>query len=168
MQQGRRERDDPRVVEEQIRDGEQQHRREAGRRFSRPTSWIVARRFGVERDPVRGDRDINGAEHRVLEFERRGEVVEHAGTLPALGLPWTAQSEGPAGWRVLRVNRWRGLPRLFVGRRLAAPLAELAELEALARVRLALRGDVVAPLAVLAREGDRRSLVTCHCSNSLC
>jgi hypothetical protein len=47
------------------------------------------------------------------------------------------------------------------GRR-TAPLAELLQLEAVPRVGLALRGDVIAPLAVLACEGDRRSLVTGH------
>ena len=46
--------------------------------------------------------------------------------------------------------------------RLTAPLAELAKLEALPRVRLVLGGDVVAPLALLACEVDRRSLVTSH------
>ena len=61
------------------------------------------------------------------------------------------------------LERQSWLPRLFVRRCLATPLAELAKLEAFPRVRLALRGDVVAPLALLACEGDRRSLVTSHC-----
>ena len=43
---------------------------------------------------------------------------------------------------------------------LAAPLAELFQLETISRVGLVLRGDVVAPLALLACERDRRSLVT--------
>ena len=47
------------------------------------------------------------------------------------------------------------------GRR-TTPLAELLQLEAIPRVGLVLRGDVVAPLARLACECDRRSLVTCH------
>jgi hypothetical protein len=52
-------------------------------------------------------------------------------------------------------------------RRLAAPLAELAKLEAFPRVRLVLGGDVVAPLAPLTCQGDRRPLVTSHGRNSL-
>ena len=61
--------------------------------------------------------------------------------------------EGAAGSR---------LTRFFVLGRLAAPLAELLQLEAVPRVGLVLRGDVIAPLALLACESDGRSLVTCH------
>jgi hypothetical protein len=48
----------------------------------------------------------------------------------------------------------------FVRLGFPAPLAELPELESLPSVRLVLGGDVIAPLARLACEGDRRSLVT--------
>ena len=65
-----------------------------------------------------------------------------------------------------RALRAFGLPerlaRFLVGSRLAAPLAELLQLEAVPRVGLVLRGDVVTPLALLACECDRRSFVTCH------
>ncbi len=44
--------------------------------------------------------------------------------------------------------------------RFAAPLAELAKLDTFTSIRLVLRGDVVTPLARLACERDRRSLVT--------
>ncbi len=54
----------------------------------------------------------------------------------------------------------RRLTRLFMRRGFTTPLAELAKLEALPRVRLVLGGDVVTPLARLACECDRRSLVT--------
>ena len=42
----------------------------------------------------------------------------------------------------------------------ATPLAELSKLDPFSSVRLVLRGDVVTPLARLACERDRRSLVT--------
>ena len=59
-------------------------------------------------------------------------------------------------------ERQSWLPRLFVRDCPTTPLAILPKLEALPRVRLALGGDVVAPLALLTCESDRRSLVTSH------
>jgi hypothetical protein len=47
---------------------------------------------------------------------------------------------------------------------LAAPATVLLQLQALPGVALALRRHVVPPLALLARESDRRSLVTSHWS----
>jgi len=71
-----------------------------------------------------------------------------------------ATKEGPPN-RVAPLSRYgTHLSRLFVGQSLPTPLTELLELEAFPRVRLVLRGDVVAPLARLACERDRRSLVT--------
>jgi len=54
------------------------------------------------------------------------------------------------------------LAGFFVRRLLATPFAELLQLEAVPRVGLALRGDVVPPLARLACERDRRAFVTGH------
>jgi hypothetical protein len=50
---------------------------------------------------------------------------------------------------------------------LAAPPAELLELEAVAGVGLALDGHIVAPLARVTRECDRRPLVAWHVGKSL-
>ncbi len=55
------------------------------------------------------------------------------------------------------------LARLFVWRVRTAPAAVLLQLQALPGVGLALRRHVVAPLALLACEVDRRPFVTCHC-----
>ncbi len=50
-----------------------------------------------------------------------------------------------------------------MARVLPAPPAVLAQLEALLGVGFVLRGDVVAPLAYLAGEGDGRSFGRGHC-----
>ena len=44
----------------------------------------------------------------------------------------------------------------------ATPTAELVEFQPVPRVRLVLRCHVVAAFALLARQRDRRSFVTCH------
>jgi hypothetical protein len=66
------------------------------------------------------------------------------------------EAEGPTAWWALLLRS----TRLFVWLRCAAPLAELAQLDTFSSVRLVLRGDVISPLARLACERDRRSLVT--------
>ncbi len=54
------------------------------------------------------------------------------------------------------------LAGFFVRGLFAAPLAEFLQLKAIPRVGFALRGDVVPPLAGLARKRDGRSLVAGH------
>ena len=58
------------------------------------------------------------------------------------------------------------LARLFVRHVLTAPATVLLQLQALPGIALALRRHVVPPLALLASERDRRSLVTSHSSVS--
>ena len=54
------------------------------------------------------------------------------------------------------------LSGLFVRLVCSAPAAVLLEFDALTRVGLVLDRHVVAPLALLARQVDRRPLVRCH------